>query len=293
VIRMVDGQMTTYDTTLAANTTFTPNDYLAHLGFENDEQISIIDFTKGHENAFTFSSYGEDGHQGEMIFIEMDEDYHTSGDEDHEVIIEKRIIHSSDVGDEDVTIDIEALLKGINIDSLVAVAMEGLEADSNQVIIKKMIMSDEHHTGGEGMTWESIDATDADFHKEMSGTNHHMEVAVWGDEEDFTMVIVSDSSTNPSNKGMVAIEDNKEEAMFKLFPNPATTSSQLDLNFSEKAPTIINITDMRGRTVANMDLGDFAGPFKHTIDVTKWQKGVYVIQVDHGTEKIMEKLIIE
>ena len=301
VIRMVDGVMTTFDTTISANSSFSPNDYLAQLGFDNDDQISIIDFTKSGENTFTFSNSheGED-HDGEMIVIEMNEDgehqYSQTNGEVHEIKIEKQIIKTSDGENEDVevNVDVQGLLDEINIDSLIASAMEGHDGGSGQVLVKKMIVSEENIEGGDGNnTWESIDATDADFHHQVSGPNHHMEVAVWGESEDFTMVIVSDPATNPANKAMVVTEDSNETPMFKLFPNPATTTSQLDLNFAKKAPTSINITDMRGRTVAKIELGDFVGPFNHTIDVSKWQKGVYVVQVDHGTEKIMEKLIVE
>jgi Secretion system C-terminal sorting domain len=299
VIRMVDGQMTTYDTTLSANSTFSPNDYLAQLGFDNDEQISIIDFSNMGENSFTFSNDHPHGnHEGEMVFIEIDDEdiQTTSNGEGQEIRIEKKIMKTSEDGEEDinVNVDVQGLLEDINIDSVIAAAMEGHEGDSNQVFIKKMVISEEKMDGGDGnMEWESIDATDADFHHEVNGHNHHMEVAVWGESEDFTMVIVSDPANSPSQKGMVVNDEDKEVPMFKLYPNPATTTSQLDLTFAEKAPTSINITDMRGRTVAKMDLGDFKGQFNHTIDVAKWQKGVYVLQVDHGNEKIMEKLIVE
>lgn len=81
--------------------------------------------------------------------------------------------------------------------------------------------------------------------------------------------------------------------MFNLYPNPTTTASKLELNFADKAPTTITITDMRGSVVAEMELGEFQGQFTHEVNVEKWPKGVYVVQVDHGDEKILEKLIVE
>lgn len=299
VIRMVNGQTTTYDTTVAVNSNYSANDYLADLGFADDEQISIIDVThNGETNEFTFSGEGHEHGERKVMMIHTDEeteDFHQieNGDGNHEIRIEKKVIKTEDGEDVDVQIDVDQILDGINIDSLVAVAMEGHEGDSGQIFVKKMIISEDEVDGdGTKMEWHSIDADGADYHKEISGYNHHMEIAVWGDEEDFTLVIVSDPSSNPGSKTMIN-EENKEVPVFKVFPNPTATTSELQLNFADKATTSILITDMKGATVAQMKLGEFKGQFNHTLDVSKWNKGVYIIQVDHGQEKMIEKLIVE
>lgn len=301
VVRMVDGQMTTYDTTLTASSTYSPTDYLADLGFSDDAQINIIDLTHtGDENGFTLNTDGPDNGEGQVIIIEMDENSDdiqttTNPDGTQEIRIEKTITKSSENGEEDVNVEVmlDGNMENINMDSLIAVAMAGHQGDSGQVFIHKMIVTDEHHDGNGDVEWEEIDATNADYHNEVHGPNHHMEVAVWGDGEDFTLVIVSDPSTSPSNKAMVSTDGKKQAPMFKLYPNPANQTSQLELNFEDKAPTSIIITDMKGAAVAKLELGDFVGQFTHKIDVSKMDKGVYIIQVDHGNEKIMEKLIVE
>jgi len=298
VIRMVDGELATFDTTITANSTYTAEDYLADLGFENDEHVNIIDFTQMGSNTFTFS--GEDGHEhGEMIVIEMDDEnvgeFHPHHG-DHDIVIEKHIMKIDSGNGEEITVnvDVQGLLDEINIDSIIAAAMEGHEGDSNEVFIKKMIVSDERVEGGEGtVEWESIDAIGADVHHEIHGPNHHMEIAMWGEGEDMTMVIISDPANSPENKTMVVDENNREVPMFKLFPNPATSEATLELNFEDKAPTNITITDMAGKVVAEMNLGDFQGKFTHQIQTASWEKGVYIVQTDHGAEKIIEKLIVE
>lgn len=299
VMRMVDGELTSFDTTIAANSTYSAEDYLADLGFSDDENINIIDFTNLGENSFTFDAQHPHHEDGEMIIIEMDDDQvheHPHSNGDHEIIIEKHIMKiDSGSGEEvEVNVDVQGLMDEINIDSLIAAAMEGHEGDSNHVIVKKMIISDERVEGGDGnLEWESIDASDADIHHEIHGPNHHMEVAIWGDDENHTLVIISDPANRPQNKAMVVTEDDSEAPMFKLYPNPTTTASKLELNFADKAPTTITITDMRGSVVAQMELGEFQGQFTHEIKVEKWPKGVYVVQADHGDEKILEKLIVE
>jgi hypothetical protein len=157
-----------------------------------------------------------------------------------------------------------------------------------------MIISDEE-IEGEGGTfeWHDMNADGADFHKEVSGPNHHMEIAVWGDNEDFTLVIVTDSEMNPNNKTMSTSGKNAKTSQLKVYPNPATETSQLLINFEDKEATQITISDMKGAAVMKLELGNFKGQFNKTLEVSKWQKGVYLIQVDHGSEKLIEKLIVE
>lgn len=299
VIRMVNGETTIYDTTVAINSNYSAEDYLSDLGFSGDNQISIIDFTlEGSTNEFTFAGGEMNDGKHKVVMIEIDEDTEDiqqieNGTGDQEIRIEKKIIKTEDGEDVDIQVEIGELLEGINIDSLIAVAMEGHEGDSGQVFVKKMIISDEEIDGeGNTMEWHSIDADGADYHKEVNGPNHHMQLAVWGDDEDFTLVIISDPASDPSTKTMMN-KENKEVPVFKVFPNPSNTTSELQLNFADKAPTTILITDIRGATIAQMKLGEFKGEFNHAIDVSKWDKGVYIIQVDHGTEKMIEKLIVE
>ena len=45
VIRMVNGEMMQFDTIVSVNSDYTPDDYLAELGFSNDKHIAIIDVT--------------------------------------------------------------------------------------------------------------------------------------------------------------------------------------------------------------------------------------------------------
>jgi hypothetical protein len=50
---------------------------------------------------------------------------------------------------------------------------------------------------------------------------------------------------------------------------------------------------VNGKIVMKMYLGDFSGVFNKEIDVKVWSKGVYMVQVEHGNNKMIEKLIVE
>ncbi|UKN03241.1 T9SS type A sorting domain-containing protein [Paracrocinitomix mangrovi] len=312
VVRMVDGEMMQYDTLIAANSTYAPQDYLNDLGFSNDANVSIIDMSNFKPNEFTMfhDELGEDHihmeeineGDGKMIFVEINEES-TEGEqiefkegEPHEIKIEKRIVRTQngDEIEEDVQIEVQTVLESINIDSLIQAAMEMTEGDSaHPHMMHKMIVLDKEFEEMDGeMEWKEIDADGATYFKEIEGPNHHMEVAVWGDEsEDFTLLIVSVADEN-GNKTANALE-NEEIGTFKMYPNPANTTTKLQFNFEDKAPTTIMISDIKGTVIMEMDLGNFSGHFNKDINVEDWSKGVYIVQLEHGSNKILEKLIVE
>lgn len=324
VIRMVNGEMVQFDTIVPSSSVYTPQDYLADLGFANDEHVAIIDVTNFdpehmemmHEMHMEGDSESMHDDQ-KMVFVEIEEESENGdheviikkkcikdgeevefeeGEGEHEIKIEKRVIVNEN-GEEDVEINVETMMENINIDSMiqVALALEGIEGDSGQMIMHKVIVIDEQvdGDGAENVQWTEVDTEGATYHKSVDGPNHHMEVAVWGDEhEDFTLVIVSDPSQTPPHKAPV-VDKNSSIKEMKLYPNPTNTSSQLQLDFKDKAETAIIITDIQGKVVARLDLGKFKGQFTHDINVDKWEKGVYLVRVQHGDEEMIEKLIVE
>jgi hypothetical protein len=302
VIRMVDGELTTHDTIIAATSAYTAENYLNDLGYESDENVNIINLLEMNLPSIALhGDHSEMKHDENIIFIEMDEEgvvkEEIKGDGVQEIRIEKKVIKNGENGEElDIEVDVEALLSSINIDSIIASAIEMHgEGDSNQIVMHKMIVMDEEFEGNHPdmkMEFQHLNTEDADFHKEMGDEHHKMEVAVWGDDEDFTMVIISDPSMEGAHK-TATIDEGKALPVVKVFPNPTSSSAQLQLNFEDKASTAIMISDSQGRVVMKLELGNFEGQFNHEIDVDSWSKGVYLIQVDHGNEKIIEKLVVE
>jgi hypothetical protein len=319
VIRMMNGEMTVFDTLIPKSSDYSADDYLSDLGFSEDKNVSIINLLDHfNEIEMTDMHHGDAHGEHKMMFIEMDEKAHEDiemdengnmviikmdGEEIHEikengegneVIIEKRVIKTSDGENEEMTIDIdvEGIVEGLNVDSLIKVAMND-DGEAN-VVMHKVLICDDSLKGMDGsiMEFHEMDVDGAHYHKEIGGDNHHMKVAVWGDEEDFTLLIVSDPNVNGGVRKGIEVED-VESSKFKLYPNPTSTTSQIQLNFDEKATTTIHITDMKGRTVAKMDLGSVKGQLNHDINVSKWSKGVYIVQVEHGNEKMIERLIVE
>jgi len=319
VIRMVNGEMTMFDTLVPKSSDYTADNYLSDLGFSEDKNVSIInlldnchgiEMTEMHhgdekgEHKMMFIEMNVEGHEdieidenGNMVIIKMDsEELHEikENGEGNEIIIEKRVIKSLDGENEEMTIDIdvEGMTEGLNIDSLIKVAMD--DGGEGQVVMHKVVICDDSLKGMEGskMEFHEMNSDGAHYQKSIDGDNHHIEVAVWGDEEDFTLLIVSDPNVNTRTKEQIETEG-VESSEFKLYPNPSSTTSQIQLNFDNEASTTVHVTDMKGRTVAKMELGSVKGQVNHDINVSKWSKGVYIVQVEHGNEKMIERLIVE
>lgn len=360
VIRMVDGEMMQFDTTVYVASGYSPQDYLNDLGFGDDEDVSIVDLSHFEHNEFVGTHFEHEGdvhgHDGQMVFIEIDEEGDDVDGKEHEIRIEKKIIMEGDGnefihengdvemiiidengnviendgnheikiekkmingdgeefefdgdpqikiekriiinedGEEEVEVDVNAIMDELNIDSLIKVAMEleGVEGDSHNVFIHKMIISDDEVLEDKHLGWTEMDTDGADFHKEIHGNGHHMSVAVWGDEEeDFTLLIVSDVDESGDRSAQIKEESGVD---MKLFPNPATKNAQLQLSIEDKAATEITVTDVKGRTIQKLNIGEYQGAFTHDFDVKKWAKGVYFVHVQTGDKKITEKLVVE
>lgn len=78
----------------------------------------------------------------------------------------------------------------------------------------------------------------------------------------------------------------------KLFPNPATDKVQINFSNEQKANTRIKMINANGQVIKNIDAGNVQNGLLN-IDVNKFAKGIYYIQVDNGINVLTEKLSIQ
>ena len=118
--------------------------------------------------------------------------------------------------------------------------------------------------------------------------------SVIGKGDDFTLLIVSNPSSVSNNKSALNVQQNDAaNSQLKVFPNPSSKEVAIQLHFDDKAKTTITVSDNLGKTVLELDLGNFSGDFKHTLDVSKWAKGIYFVNVSRPNTKLVEKLVVE
>jgi len=298
VIRMVDGKVTVCDTTVNNPATFTPDDYLKLLGFDKDKEINIIDLSNLHQEFISKSHSSDESVEKKMVFIEMDSE-ELSVDTKENVTIEKRIIQTSSGDGTEQTMDIDVLLEEINIDSIINSIDDG-DGEKEIVISKVLISDNEGDIDLEQQEWRSIDTEGADYISETEDGNRMTKVAVWGDCAESTLVIVSNPKieteiNKASDKKMFRSNNTEGIETFnaEVYPNPAQKNAQIKLDFKTKAPTVLTITDTKGALIEKIELGDFSGTHTKEINLDNYKSGVYIINIQHGDQNQIERLIVE
>lgn len=284
VIRMSNGEMQTFDTVIEVNSSFSPTDYLNQLGFKNDSKVNIINLME-HPNS-TSRGISQSNDQ-KMIFIEVNEEI------EEEMVdgkVVKRIVKSDVISNEDV--DNNFVLQ-LDIDSIVAAEIS--KNPDAKFEVQKIEIVHELSEGDEetvALKSKGIDESGAIYHKEINEPGKFAEVAVWGENEDFTLVIVSEAPKD-YNKSLSDGQKHDSSIKFELFPNPTNATTQLSLFFKDQAKTTLSVIDVNGKLVDQIDLGEIMGDFQHQLHTQDWEKGVYLIKIDHGNEQLIEKLIVQ
>ena len=111
------------------------------------------------------------------------------------------------------------------------------------------------------------------------------------ENEDFTIVIVSEGSEEELSR-TPEIEE-KGNSAFEVYPNPTSDYVQIKLDFDKKKATTLKIVDLNGKVVMERDFGKFEGEYTERMDIRELVPGAYVIQVQHGNERLTEKLLVQ
>ena len=108
---------------------------------------------------------------------------------------------------------------------------------------------------------------------------------------------VNASRFRPSNKifrisEFDKLEDNfiEENSSFAIYPNPATNN--LNIIYDELKKTILTIYDVSGRLLLKKELNN-KGFNSQSIDISSFDKGVYLVQINQNGIIKSERLIIE
>lgn len=148
--------------------------------------------------------------------------------------------------------------------------------DEIKVIVSKTISIEETSNGKEKNRSENHD---------IQWTSNDM-------NQEFTIVLVTedlDESSLTSNKTKVQ----KSNSDFNIYPNPNDGHFTLLLEQSEKAKTNITITDTQGKIVFEENLGKFSGKYAKQIDLKKFGAGIYMITIEQGSNKNVQKVIVQ
>lgn len=327
VIRSVNGEVSTYDTLVAESSTFTPEHYLEQLGFASDEHIEIINLAAiqpqfimqnypgsipGTDSMIIMEFHGDVNldslsstefqtiHQMKMdsaVVFEMEfsnDQFEWSGEgEQGEMMIQKNVmIKQIDSLNFEIT-ELERLMEILVIDGMTEPAAVTHKVDSNVMIMQTIVLD---QNGMQKMTLHpgcNVIQDGPVFEHHAENQTQLGDIKVFSQGEDFTLVIVSDGAEPKSKSSLKTQSPEASEVLFKIYPNPANKEVSVQFNFEEKAATTITVSDAYGKVVMQWDLGNFSGSHTQTIDVSKWSKGIYFVNVDRAGLKLVEKLVVE
>ncbi|MBC7426462.1 MAG: Omp28-related outer membrane protein [Bacteroidia bacterium] len=78
-----------------------------------------------------------------------------------------------------------------------------------------------------------------------------------------------------------------------LYPNPAKDMVNVSLSLLENTDVSFEIMSIDGKVLKTIKIGTVNGDQLSTIDVSEFSKGIYLLNITAGTEKIVKKFIVE
>ncbi len=109
-------------------------------------------------------------------------------------------------------------------------------------------------------------------------------------EKSFSMTVYPKS-------GRVVIGDDDGINSFEtddisVYPNPAKAFVTVNGNFKEKVNSELRITNILGQELVNLSF-EASSTFTEEVDISKWAAGVYTLQVIHGGNIFVQKVVKE
>lgn len=91
----------------------------------------------------------------------------------------------------------------------------------------------------------------------------------------------------------VGIEPHDIFSEFQLWPNPADDYLNISFTSSITQDLTIQINDMAGHKVYDMNLPNYSGNFEAQIDVSKWAKGIYILKIQGNKGLYTRKIVVK
>ncbi len=89
------------------------------------------------------------------------------------------------------------------------------------------------------------------------------------------------------------VEENNGLSNINIYPNPATSNLNVELNSENEGQLNFRIVDMMGRTISTESVENFGGSLHHTINVSDLAKGIYMLSIESKQGSSVKKFIVE
>jgi len=85
--------------------------------------------------------------------------------------------------------------------------------------------------------------------------------------------------------------NNNEYVKLNSYPNPCTNFININLNSGNSSDVIIKLSDIAGKCVYSSTKKGMSGSQTIRIDVSKFAKGTYILNVQNGNKNYTDKVI--
>ena len=93
--------------------------------------------------------------------------------------------------------------------------------------------------------------------------------------------------------GTIGIEENSNKSLdFSVSPNPNSGLFNLEISNRVKTTYNLNVRNLLGQQVYTENI-TVNGTITKQMDLTHFEKGVYVVSLENGAEKILKKVVVK
>jgi hypothetical protein len=76
-------------------------------------------------------------------------------------------------------------------------------------------------------------------------------------------------------------------------PNPATTSTTVNLQIAQASNVSMKLVDFAGKVISEKEYGSIQGTFEVNVNTSNFKAGVYFVELTVNGQTTSKKLIIE
>ena len=140
-------------------------------------------------------------------------------------------------------------------------------------------------TPSSGSQWELIEVNLSSF-----ADDEHVIVKFRGTSDEGNNIYIDDIQIS----GPLGIKEANAGFEFNVGPNPMTASAQINLQVANAGDYSVLMTDVTGKLIATIYSGELnIGAHQFEIERQSINPGVYLIQIDNGQGRLVQKLIVQ
>ena len=91
----------------------------------------------------------------------------------------------------------------------------------------------------------------------------------------------------------VGVDELNNTSSFTVFPNPATTSTSIEISLDNESEVAVRVLDLLGKEVAAKNYGVFSTSSVINLNTTDYPSGIYLVEVSVNGQKTTKRLIIK